>query len=419
MLSRCFRLAVAATTLIVTACVTTPLKEPAEKTTLRVALFPYIPKVDAAFTQRLEREFEAENPKIDLVLSADPNDDYYDPATLAKWLGPNSAPESGNGYHVVELDMLLLGDAVRDIGVKPWTAPPYRESWHSAATSASMLNGATFGVPHYLCTWFMFTRDLSVARSRTADELFAALQYQASPPPPRVPTYHTATNLVGSYTTGSFYLNVYAQEYGAANVAKAMTEPLDERVMATLARLDDGCTMYDGQTRKKDPCLDETYKSDPKAPFAALNDGTAEVAFGYSEMLNTILTNETSPAVYASLSPLGQANKTLVFVDSLVLNSQCDGVCQWAATQFADYLLRPATYEWLLLARDQGAHAVPRYLIPAVNTAYEPVAVNSDPYYRVIRAAMANVAPYPSNGFPAIRKQLRDAILEKLPKPPQ
>jgi thiamine pyridinylase len=419
--SRYFHLMLVVALSLVASCATVPRKLPVPKgtTTLRVALFPYIPKANAALAQRLEREFEAEHSNIDLVLSMDANADYYGLETLTKWLGPKSDPSNGNGYDVVEVDMVLLGDLVREARIAPWAAPPYLSSWHSAARSASTQNGILFGVPHYLCTWFMFTRDLSVARATTAKALFDTLEYQASTPPPRVPPYRVATNLVGSYTTGSFYLNMYAQEYGAADVAKAMTATPDERVMTTLVRLDDNCTLYDGNTRKKDPCLDQTYKSDSKGPFVALNDGSTKAAFGYSEMLNTILATETSSPVYASISPLGAGNKALVFADSLVLNSRCNDRCQWAATAFAEYLLKPTTYEWLLLARDQGPHAVPRYLIPAVNTAYESVTVNSDVYYRIIRAAMSNVAAYPSDGFPAIRNQLRTAILEKLPKPPQ
>jgi thiamine pyridinylase len=113
------------------------------QTTLKVALFPYIP--DSAQDQyqtlltRIEREFETENPTIDLVLNPlNPDEEgFYDLETLKQWLS-NSTNE--NGYHIVEIDTLLLGDLVKANVAKTWNNPENIQDWYPVGLNAVTIN---------------------------------------------------------------------------------------------------------------------------------------------------------------------------------------------------------------------------------------------------------------------------------------
>lgn len=99
---------------------------PTPKTQFRVALFPYLPDTLGdkflSLLARVEREFEAQNQSIDLVLRPlDPNDDFYDSATLSKWL---TADPAGGGYAMVEVDTVVLGELIDANLLTPWVTPP-------------------------------------------------------------------------------------------------------------------------------------------------------------------------------------------------------------------------------------------------------------------------------------------------------
>ena len=78
---------------------------------LKVVLYPYIPVGPSGSLQpmanRIESEFEGENPSIDLqILPIGYENDPYTTENLTKWLG---APVSDSGVHIVELDAVMLG----------------------------------------------------------------------------------------------------------------------------------------------------------------------------------------------------------------------------------------------------------------------------------------------------------------------
>lgn len=392
---------------------------PAVPYVLRVALFPYIP--DAANDQfkalmaRMKSEFEAANPGIALdLMPMDPDADFYDLTNLSKWLG--NSPASG-GYQVVEADTVLLGDLVTQIKITPWQNPPNQSDWHPAALAASTYNGSIYGAPHYLCSYFLFSRDPSVTATRTIDDLLAALAKQTPPPPPQVPPIRIVGNLKGSWETGSFYLDSWSQTHGPANVAKAMSPDLDPGVIKPLQAFANDCRYY-GVTPSVIPCTNGMFHDQPEKPYEIFGQGEATAAFGYSEELNTILNIPSKGnAVQMEIAPLGEGQAPLVFVDSLVLNHTCDASCQVAATAFASYLESSTTYEWLLLAQDAGPNAIPRYLTPATLSAYTSPGVSANPYYSVIKAGAANAAPYPNSGYPEVRKAMEKAILDAIGGP--
>lgn len=377
------------------------------KTTLRVALFPYIP--DAAddkynkLTTKIETEFEKKNPSVDLVLKPiDSNEDgFYELDTLKKWLTDSPA---NNGYQLVEIDTLLLGDLVKANVIQAWNVPKTQPDWHPAGQKAVTINNQIYGIPHWLCGHFIFSRAKSVVKAKSITELLFALN-QVNPNTPNV-----AGDLRGSWNLPALYLDAWADTYGLDKVASAISPQLDPNVMQPFKAFSKECV-----TNGKNPCLDDTYHDNADLSAKDFAEGKVDAFFGYSERLNYILKQGASTKdVKIASAPLGRGKRPLLFVDAFVLSKDCDKACQKAAASFVSYINAPQTQEWILMSQDAGKKAIPRYVIPATLSAFQRPKVKQDPYYNSIKTEIKNALPYPNSGFPTIREQMSDRILQEL-----
>ncbi|BAY46336.1 thiaminase-1 [Scytonema sp. HK-05] len=379
------------------------------KNILRVALYPYIP--DAAndkyreLLQRIETEFEGKNPDIDLVLKPIKDDGFYELDTLKTWL---TESPSNNGYHLVEIDTLLLGDLVELNLIQAWNAPSTQSDWHPAGKRGVTLNNQVYGIPHWLCGNFIFSRDKSVVKAKSITELLPALD-QVNPKTPNV-----AGNLTG-WDLPTLYLDAWADTYGLDEIASAIsTSNPDKVVMQSFNKFSKECV-----TNGKNPCLDGTYND---ANLSAKNfaDGKVDTFFGYSERLNFILKEGVNTKdVKISSIPLGQRKNPILFVDAFVLRNDCNKACQEAAAKFVAYMNAPQTHEWILMSQDAGNQAIPRYLIPATLSAFQTPEVRQNSYYRVIESETKKGLPYPNSGFTKIREEMEKNILNELEVAPQ
>lgn len=378
---------------------------PTPKIQFRVALFPYIPDTVGdkylSMLARIEREFEARNQLIDLVLRPlNQNDDFYDSATLSKWLKDNPAD---GGYDMVEVDTVVLGELVESKLLAPWGAPPGISDWHPAGRSAVSLKGSIYGVPHWLCSHFIFSRDKRAAKAKTAAKLLAALN-KADPAVPNL-----TADLLGSWNLPALYLDAWADSHGAGGVGSAITATLDPGVMKWFKQLSKQC-----ETGGKNPCIDGTFDdNDLGAQQFAV--GKSDAFLGYSERLSYMLQQGAdTKKIRISSAPLGEGKHPILFVDAFVVRRGCDAVCQQTASRFAAYMNEPATQEWILMSRDKGENVVPRYLLPATRSAFRTRAVRRDAHFKRLAEEIEDGAPYPAHGLPAVRKKMRDAILAEL-----
>lgn len=384
------------------------------RTVLRVPLYPYIP--DAAGDQlkamaaRIEAEFEARHPNIDLV----PNpscfaDDFYEPSQMARSL----KGESECGYDVIETDTILLEELVAEGAVRPWRRLPRNIVWHPAGLSASTRQGTNelYGVPHWLCGHFIVSRDEAVRQARTTSGLVQALAGLGTPAP------NMAVNMLGSWNLPSLYLDAWADANGPANVRSAVTtERYDTAVLGSMRQFVRSC-----QSGTGNPCVDGTYDQDENfdLPATLFAQRQADATMGYSERLHTILKNlpagDTASDIKLSSAPLGEGSNPLLFTDSFFLGVNCTGKCEAAAQQFVEYMSQPSTFEWILMSEDAPADArVPRYLLPATLDAYQAPSVRADRFFPVLDAETRAGKPYPNGGLLNIRRQMRDAILSAI-----
>lgn len=376
-----------------------------QKQLLKVALFPYIPDSakdsHKALLSKIETEFKGKNPRIDLELRPlSVNDDFYDIEQLKSWLSPTNQ----DGYDVVEVDMLLLDELVKNNLISNWSPATKTKDWHPAGYKASVINNQIYGIPHWLCGHFIFSHDQSISKSKSIEELLNALSKGDSAVP------DLTGDMLGSWNIPAIYLDVWADTYGTSNLANGLSVNLDKNVISQMKSFSDAC-----KTGGTNPCLEAVY-NDSDAPALEFANSKSDAFFGYSERLNFILSQNAPKEIYLTSAPIGKGKNPILFVDSLVKRSDCAMQCADAAAKFAEYLNSPTTQEWILMSKDSSTAAVPRYLIPATRSAFKRKSVRSDKYFQKIKSEVENAYPYPNAGFPAIRSSMRDAIIAELKK---
>lgn len=382
---------------------------------LRVVLFNFIPDTAndhfASLTQRITREFESLHPDIQLELRPlfieNDNLNLYEPSpsvknSIASLL---SMPLKDGGYNVAEIDTVILGELIENQVVRPWTLPISTDDWQPAGKRAVTVKEDLFGIPHWLCGHFIFSRSKSIASTRTNVALRRALDMSEGGSPKLV------GRLTGSWNVPSLYLDAYADTYGAQNLERAVSTHLDPAVIASLQNFAKEC-----QLGNNNPCTGNNYE-DADVPTGVFAEGKALALFGYSERLNLIRRKAPKDTFFLSSAPIGEGDHPIVFTDAFVIRKDCDSSCERAARLFAEYMNLPKTHEWILMGRDKGDRAIPRYLIPATLSAFQTPLVRHEIYFQRIQTEIRGAAPFPSFGFSKIHTQMRNLIRDQLPKP--
>lgn len=388
----------------------------AARTPLRVPLYPYIPDAAGdqfnALSRRIEAEFEAAHPEVDLVVNPPCfKDDVYDPQAITRGL----SGEAGEcGIDLAEIDTFLLGEVVAAGAVRPWDELPGHVTWHPAAVAASTVEGELFGVPHWACGFFVFSRDQAVLKAGSGSALIEALEAAPSPAP------NMATNLLGSWDLPAIYLDAWADTHGTEGVTSALASgTYDPAVLESLRQFTRQCDEDAGN-----PCTDGTYDLAenfdlPAQRFAA---GEVDAMFGFSERLHTILRSLSDPGDASSIgissAPLGDGDHPLLFTDSFVVSKRCVEGCAEAAAAFVEYMSAPSTYAWILMSEDAPVEArVPRYLMPPTLDAYAAPQLAADPYYTAIKADTQEGVSFPNGGLFAKKNAMRDDIVDAITAP--
>jgi thiamine pyridinylase len=382
----------------------------AQEQKLRVALFPYLPgKNLQALAQRIEREFEALNQGIDLELRPfSAKDDFYDPLFLASLL------KGDHPYDVVETDGVLLGTLMDLEAIAAWNDGPDGPSTKDLSPMAlaeCTSFGRLYGVPHWMCGYFIMTRNESVARARTLDEFTRSLEQADGA---RV---NLVGDLLGSWDTAAIYLDAWADKHSADPQA-ALSGVLEPDVLQAVARLarhgalmghDDGRVIL----AKENPCTNKTLDDNSRAP-EQFGKGEADALFGYSERLHYAVDNGLSPKdAFINCAPLGASSAPQWFVDALVYrndrkdeDAQAKAAKRSAATKFANYLNSTTTFGWIHAGEDLGAGASPRYLIPACLGAFRDKRLADDPIMKQIERLLLRGTCFPKARVPGVRRTI-------------
>jgi len=387
-----------------------------EKTALRVPLYPYIPDAAGdqfkAMTGRIEAEFEAAHPDVDLVVNPPCFvDDQYDPVALGRGL---SGENQECPLEVVEVDTMLLGELVATGTIAPWEKLPEGVSFHPAGVAGATYAGETYGVPHWLCAHFVFSRDDAVQSAANVGDLVKALDALMTPAP------NMAGDMLGSWNLPSLYLDAWADTYGADKVDTAITTTLyDSAVLAGMKAFSATC-----DAAGANPCVDGTYHEDANfnLPAELFAQQKVDAMFGYSERLHAITTlggGAGAAGIKISLAPLGSGNVPILFTDAFALSKKCTGDCAVAAAAFVDYMSAASTYEWMLASEDAPEESrAPRYVMSASLDAYATPKLSADPYYPIIDELTREGKSFPNSNVLGNKDQMKDDILKELTSAP-
>jgi thiamine pyridinylase len=329
----------------------TPLALADEETTLRVALYPYVPERKALFFE-LEAIFENSHPGVNVELVETPEwiSDYY----------KGGAEETR--ADVYELDTILLSDFVLSGRVAELSSVPYQD-FLPEAFAAVQRDGKTYAVPHWICGNFLFYRtgDMDIETAATWADLLNRLEARGE---------SILVDYKGSSTLGEWYLTILASLKGmdAAQIEIMGSITPDDEVVAVMRRILQACpTGY---------CRSEGFHHRIGFYAREFARGRAATYVGYSETLHHALSEiiedctPTSGCLRAeeiAVRPLPPievegAGMALGWVDGLALDAGLEGEKKVLALEFVEFAVSEEAYG-LVLGAEWGT--APRYLLPA------------------------------------------------------
>jgi hypothetical protein len=181
-------------------------------------------------------------------------------------------------------------------------------NWPRPDKSAARVRGKTYAMPHWLCGYFIFTRNHSVADAKDGDSLVAALAAADAA------LTKISGNFKSSWDSPCLYLDCWEETYAPKDPSTAVSTNLDSEVIRELRQF-----AKQGESNGRNPCLDGTYKDNKNAAIKFANRQTV-ATFGFSGTLFDILSsapNDDSVTIH-SLN-LGKAEHPLLFMDGFVL----------------------------------------------------------------------------------------------------
>ena len=388
---------------------------------LNVLLYPYLPTDPGQGLlpmQALYAEYFASvgDPSVmyNIVINTTGDYDIYTPANYPDLYG-------AIGFDVIEADMVMLADLITGNYVRPITGLTASDYWPGAleAASLSTSTGAhVWGVPHWMCTDFVFGTDSRLDSVSTLAEL--RTYYSAiGPTDPEL-----ISDLTGSWTLFTLYINTYFDIYGYVHpaleahiggyddpTAVAAFTP-DAAVITNMLAYSEFC-----DSSGTNDCVNGVYHA-AAAGYVPAKFGGGAGAFptyaGFAEQSFYILS--AAPAAttfYAVEAPYGPNNESVMFADAFTANAAtcpAGGACAGDAQRFFSHANDTALLNAITYSQDLGPGAAPRRLLPASQAFWSQSGIASDHLYSAFRPAVSS-----AHGFPNwIASSDRDAMIAKI-----
>lgn len=372
--------------------------------TLNIAMYPFIP--DSAednfdsLTHGLESKFAELYPNYNIKLDFSKVADIYDPITICNWL-------ENNTFDIVAVDAILLGSILDNCKLGPWLNQN-TEDWHQASLVSSTYNNQIYGIPHYLCSLFVFSLNEKIQQTNSIDELTKLLDSFNTPSPNMI-----HSGFIDSYVISSFYS--IAQNQFNSNIlsGQAVSSNYDEQSLSAIKTIFQQCEEINSDGSKTNHCL--TF--DQKPQISRFINGQADSMVGYFETLHSIASNnkEQTNIYFTTLNLSSQEAKPVIFTDIFIKSPNCKNDCESIANKFAEFITKPEILEYIIMSKDVDNNAAhPRYVIPATKSALEQTEVKNDPYYKQVSPLIKNAMPIPNSGIPERRESLAAVILPNL-----
>jgi thiamine pyridinylase len=369
---------------------------PAARRTLRVALYPFVPGKTGLF-RMVEQSFRRSHPEVDLRI-VDLSANYYDQ-------GAPGAITNADA-DILEVDSVFIQDLIDAGAIQPIpaslrvsTGPLLRVAQDAVASGSDW-----YGVPHWLCTNFLFAdADDPLGRAATFDDIVNAIG--AAHPAGQ----GLLIDLKGRLTLGELYLDALLDKYKTL-AAAAPFVPVAYRDQAVVGDLETARTLCDG-----DLCRDADYHASVSfyARLFARRQGRALV--GYSErlyyvgeeVLNGCRKGECRALDRIAMVPLplsSRGSQPFAWVDSLAIRRQCTGACLADAEAFIRETTSVDAVRAQLTPEPGDA---PRYLMPALDALYtDPKLLAAAPLYRKFRPALQDAIAVRQAGLNASLREM-------------
>lgn len=319
-------------------------------TTLRVALYPYVPNRLSLF-HKVEEIFESRHPGVNLELVDDSNLlwNYY------------SGGLQDTVADVYEVDTILLSDLVKSGKISPVTLPS--GSFTKEAIAAVTRNGKVYGVPHWLCGNFLIYKkgDKEIESSKTWKALNETLKKRNG---------SVFVDFKGKSTLGEWYLTALSGHQGLEKAQRHVLESneLDKTAVSSLYSMLRSCP--GGFCRNDD--LHDRVGFYSRAFIA----GKSSAYVGYSESIHYgiqyALDNCTKTSSCVSVDDIAvrrlpgfsehSMNEGIGWVDALATDSGLDPHKKALAAKFIEFMVSEVAYK-AILEPEWGK--APSYLIPA------------------------------------------------------
>lgn len=420
------RLAVGATMLMLLGCNpngTTAQEQAGEATVrrpLRVSLYPYIPDPDGA-AWAIKRAFEAQpgNEQIELRITFASN--YYDD-TGAGGIRAQTAD-------VYELDSVFLADFVGTRRIQPLAAENRAANADipllGFARSAATFGGVEYGIPHWVCGNFLFYRsdDAPLKAVRTFGDFEREMSTSVQP------AAGLLIDLKGKSTLGELYLDGLFDQY---KEHARVRERLDRTEIdpATLDAIGRAVRLAPpGMGREQDyhertgfyarqfaRRFGRAYVGYSETMYYALQEVRESCRLDEKNCMDGRSKEFAAQVEVAEWSISDAGSQPIGWVDMLVIDAQASGQTLSDARKFIDFMVRPSTYE-LLLVPPQNSRTPPRYLLPARRDVFTSAAlVSSAPLYPKFLGAIERATTITTPGLNGKLRDLGKAIDGRLPQ---
>ncbi|MFA7000498.1 MAG: hypothetical protein WC241_05340 [Candidatus Paceibacterota bacterium] len=354
---------------------------PIVRTPLKVILYPLVPAKDAYFRQ-VEAAFEERYPTIDLQL-VDLSANYYD----------EDSPDAVTNTFadVIELDSVFLEDFVATGRVRelPGAAIRPAGTFLSVAEQAVTLKGKMYGVPHWVCSNFLFSTAADPSSAKSLQDLRREIGE------PHKVDKGLLIDLKGRSTLGEWYLDSLLDRHKSLQAASAFLSEstADKAVYADLINIRALCD--------SDLCRHDRYHNAPGFYPVQFARHRGRILAGYSEGLYYIGMEDLTKCREGECLSLGQikigplplsdaGSQSFAWVDSFVVARSCSGGCLSAAEAFLTFMSDASNVRDTLIP---GYSEAPRYLLPALKSLYAD-------------GALLAVAPLYATFYPLIEKAI-------------
>lgn len=385
-----------------------PVPDQPVRRTLRVVLYPFVPDQSALFYD-IEQQFEKAHPDIDLqIVDLSPN--YYNPE---KELAVTNTPAD-----VYELDSVFLLDFIQGEKIQrlPRDLVPQAGQFLTVGEQASQVEGTWYGVPHWVCTNFLFfkTGD-SLANTKTLKELEADIG-RAHP--------HREGLLLdakGKTTLGELYLDALIDEYGTIQQAEPFLLPEKfDKASSPAVALQRAVALCDPGF-----CRDEEYHASDGFYARQFVRKNGRALTGYSERLYYVISEfhhscrkgECLNPQDIDLTELPLADggsHPFAWVDLFTISRSCLDQCRNDAVAFIRFATGEDQVKRSLIPVGQRA---PRYLLPALSSLYiDKTLLGKAPLYSKMYPILFKAVPVTglslNTRLRAIGKKLDEEVLK-------